>query len=499
MVTTMIPALALLVLQGILGALDNLWHHELTVRLPTRPNARRELVLHAVRGALYAPVFLSFAWLTWTGWLAWAFGALLATEIIVTLLDFVEEDRSRVLPATERVLHTVLALNYGAFLALLVPELASWAAVPSGVGIADRGAWSWIMTIFAAGAFGWAVRDAAAAWRLARPSLATWQRHQFEVRRQRDVKTVLVTGGTGFIGRALCRHLIEQGHKVIVLTRSRAKAIDLFGPYAEVITSLDEIRPSRRVEVVINLAGAPIASQRWTSARKAVLVESRVGTTRKLVDWMRRMPRPPEALVSASAVGWYGTHASASFTEQHSPGEDFPAVLCRSWEREALRARTIGVRVVVLRLGLVLGAGGLLGRLLPAFRLGLGAPLGTGRQWMPWIHLHDVLKIVEHSLTDVHWHEAINVVAPEPVTNRAFSTRLAAALGRPLWPAIPAWPLRLALGEMSTLLLEGQNAQPTRLAELGYAFRFPTLQEALAQLVTRSFPGQRHASRVSHA
>jgi uncharacterized protein (TIGR01777 family) len=499
MATTMSLVLALLSVQGVLGAFDNLWHHELTVRLPTRPDARRELVLHAVRGALYGPVFLSFAWLMWTGWLAWAFAALLVIEIVVTLLDFVEEDRSRVLPATERILHTVLALNYGAFLALLIPELASWAAAPSGVSIAERGAWSWIMTIFATGAFGWAVRDAVAARRLARPSLATWQRQQFQVRRPRRVKTILVTGGTGFIGQALCRHLIERGHKMIVLTRQRAKAVDLFGPYAEVITSLDDVGPHRRIDAVINLAGAPIASQRWTSARKAVLVESRVGTTRKLVEWMRRLPRAPELLISASAVGWYGTHAFATFTEQHYPGEDFPAVLCRSWEREAFRARTIGTRVVVLRLGLVLGAGGLLGRLSPVFRLGLGAPLGAGNQWMPWIHLYDVLNVVEHSLTDAHWHGAINVVAPEPATNRGFSTKLADALRRPLWPAIPAWPLRLALGEMSMLLLEGQNVTPARLGELGYAFRFPTLEEALAQLMMRGATGQHHSSQVSHA
>jgi uncharacterized protein (TIGR01777 family) len=499
MVTTMISALALLSVQGVLGALDNLWHHELSVGLPKRPNARRELVLHAVRGALYAPVFLSFGWLTWTGWLAWAFGALLVIEIGVTLLDFVEEDRSRVLPATERVLHTVLALNYGAFLALLAPELASWAAASTGVDIAERGAWAWVMTVFAAGALGWALRDAAAAWRLAQPALATWQRRPFQVHRRCDVKTILVTGGTGFIGNAVCRHLIERGHKVIVLTRDRARALDLFGPYAEAITALDDIRPSRRVEVVINLAGAPIAGHRWTPARKALLVESRVGTTRKLVEWMRRLPRAPKVLVSASAVGWYGTHASAAFTEQDSAGQDFPAVLCRGWEREAFRASASGTRVVVLRLGLVLGAGGLLARLLPVFRLGLGAPLGTGNQWMPWIDLRDVVRIVEHALGDEQWHGAINAVAPEPVTNCMLSATLASALRRPLWPALPSWPLRIALGEMSTLLLDGQNVIPERLAALGYAFRFPTLAQALAELLTRCPAGQNRASQMNHA
>jgi uncharacterized protein (TIGR01777 family) len=499
MVTTMTPALTLLSIQGLLGALDNLWHHELTVRLPSRPEAKRELALHALRGALYGPLFLTLGWFAWNGWLAWAFGALLVVEMVVTLLDFVEEDRSRVLPATERVLHTVLALNYGAFLALLIPQLAQWAAAPTGISIADRGAWSWVMTIFAGGALGWGLRDAVAAWRLARPALATWQREQFQIRRQLHAHGVVVTGGTGFIGSAVCRHLIERGHKVIVLTRDRAKAIDLFGPYAEAITALDEIRPGRRIAAVINLAGAPIASQRWTSARKAVLVESRVGTTRKLVDWMRRLPRPPAVLVNASAVGWYGTHASATFTEEQPPGEDFPALLCRAWEREASRAGKLGMRVVVLRLGLVLGAGGLLGRLLPVFRLGLGAPLGTGQQWMPWIHVQDVATIIEQSLADARWRGAINAVAPEPITNAGFATALANVLRRPLWPAVSAWPLRLALGEMSTLLLDGQNVMPARLAERGYAFRFPTLVQALAQLVLRRATSPRQSPRASHA
>jgi uncharacterized protein (TIGR01777 family) len=153
----------------------------------------------------------------------------------------------------------------------------------------------------------------------------------------------------------------------------------------------------------------------------------------------------------------------------------------------------------VLRLGVVLGTGGQLGRLLPIFRLGLGAPLGTGTQWMPWIHLQDVLAIIEHSLADARWRGVINTVAPEPVTNGGFSTALANVLRRPLWPAAPAWPLRLVLGEMSTLLLDGQRVAPTRLTELGYAFRFPDLQHALAHPALRGAKLARESAGMSHA
>lgn len=293
----------------------------------------------------------------------------------------------------------------------------------------------------------------------------------------------LLTGATGFIGRILARRLIERGHRVVVLARNRVKALDLFGPHAQVISALDSLRPDERIDAVINFAGEGIATARWSHARKAVLVESRIGATRVLVDWMRRLARPPAVLINASAIGWYGTHASAAFSERDIAGEDFPATICSAWEREATRARGRGTRVVILRLGLVLGAGGLLLRMLPVFRAGLGAPLGSGGQWVSWIHLDDVVAIVEHALTDKAWEGPINVVAPQPVTNRAFSAALARVCGRPLWPAIPAAPLRWALGELASVVLEGQQVLPRRLQGLAYRFRFATLDAALTDLL----------------
>jgi uncharacterized protein (TIGR01777 family) len=473
----------LLAAQGALGAADNLWHHELKVDLPHTASAQRELRLHAVRSALYAPLFLSFAWLEPRGWLAWGLGALLAIELIVTLSDFVEEDRTRALPASERVLHTLLAITYGGLLVALAPVLLSRAGDRAGATLVERGWWSWLFTLYATGALGWAVRDAVAARRLSRPPLASWQRQRFQIRRCAHPQRVLMTGATGFIGRIVARRLIERGHMVVVFCRDRAKAVDLFGPHAQLVTTLDMLRANEHIDTVINLAGEPIAARRWSAARKAVLVESRVGTTRMLVEWALRLNRPPQLLISASAIGWYGTHPTASFAESDAAGEDFPAVLCSAWEREANRLHKRGTRVAILRLGLVLGNGGLLERLLPVFRLGLGAPFGGGAQWMSWVHLEDVVAIIERALTDAALEGAINVVAPQPASNREFSATLAKACARPLWPAIPAYLLRWTLGELAGVLLEGQRVEPRRLLTLGFRFRFPTLSSALRNLI----------------
>ncbi len=475
-------ALALLTLQGLLGAVDSLWNHELKVKLPGRPTARRELALHALRGTLYAPVFLVFGWLEPRGWLALALAAVVLIEIIVTLLDFVEEDRTRVLPANERVLHTLLAVNFGAFLALAAPALFHWEQQPTEAVIVDRGAWSWVMSLYALGALAFGLRDALAARRLSRPGLGAWQRRQLRIVRHGRPRTVLVTGATGFIGRHLCWRLIEQGDHVLALVRDRRKAADLFGPYAETLTSLEHIHRTRRIDAVINLAGAPIAARRWTPRRKAELVESRVGTTRMLVEWMTHLSRRPAVLISASAVGYYGTPGDAVLAESSPSGTDFPAALCRAWEREALRVQFLGVRPVVLRLGLVLGGGGLLQQLRHVFRLGLGAVFGSGRQWMAWIHLDDAVELMALSIDEPGMHGTLNAVAPQPATSREFARALAQALRRPLWLRVPAWCLRLALGELSTLLVDGQHVVPEKLLQAGYRFRFATLATALADL-----------------
>jgi uncharacterized protein len=478
-------ACVLLAVQGVLGAWDNFWNHEIGVGLPRKPDARRELLLHAARGLLYAPVFLVFAWLQLAGWYVAALALVLAVEIGFTLADFLEEDRTRVLPANERVLHTLLTLNYGAFLALVAPSLLAAFHEPSAIATVGRGLWSWLFTIYALGTLAWGVRDLRAALHRRRTALATWQRRQIMVRRCGRPKVVLVAGGTGFVGRELCWRLIAKGHRVLVFARDRAKAVDLFGPYVTPVTALAEISTTQPVDAIVNLAGEPIAGWWWTAWRKALLVESRVGTTRHLLEWAASRKRRPAVLVNASAVGWYGARGDERLDEGAQGGEGFAARLCRAWEREAMAGREIGMRVVALRLGLVLGVGGLVARMLPAFTLGLGAPFGKGTQWMPWIHMDDAVDIFERAMQDERLSGEINAVAPGPVTNREFSRTLATMLGRPLWPAIPTVMLRALAGELSTLFVDGQRVLPARLAALGHRFRYPALAPAFADVIRR--------------
>lgn len=290
---------------------------------------------------------------------------------------------------------------------------------------------------------------------------------------------ILITGGTGFIGRALVRESIECGDNVTVLVRDLAKARFLLGAGPRLIRSLDELPVEESFDSVINLAGAGIADRRWTAARKQVLLDSRIQTTRHLVQWMERARQPPAMLLSASAVGFYGAGRSEPLTEQ-SPGQpEFAHELCQLWEQEARRAELSGVRVCLLRLGVVLGPGGMLGRLMPFYRFWLGGRLGDGRQMMSWIHRADVIRVIRWLQT----HEGsgvYNLTAPHSATNRQFNDALAAALRRPALLSQPAFLVRLLFGEMGErLLLNGQQVLPQRLLDEGYEFLYPDLPSAL--------------------
>jgi uncharacterized protein (TIGR01777 family) len=252
------------------------------------------------------------------------------------------------------------------------------------------------------------------------------------------------------------------------------------------VESLAEIPADTAIDAVINLAGAPIFGQPWTKARKRTLVTSRVAATAELVNWIAGLKRRPAVLVSASAVGWYGTGETPR--DETAPiGDDFPAVLCNAWEREAARAGALGLRVCRLRLGLVLGTeSGMLAGLLPTFRLGLGAKIGDGRQWMSWIHRDDAVEMIVRALGDPLFTGAINATAPQPVRQAEFARVLAGLLHRPVWLRIPAGLLRMGLGEMASLLTEGQAVPPRRALEIGFNFRCPELEPALRDLLQPS-------------
>lgn len=295
---------------------------------------------------------------------------------------------------------------------------------------------------------------------------------------------ILITGGTGSIGRVLCRALKARGHHLTVLSRKPEKVAVICGEGVAALASLADLPPTARFDAVVNLAGEPVIGPYWTAKRKKQLWDSRVTLTGQLVDFIGRAEHKPEVLVSTSAVGYYGDGGDRTIDEETPGAGGFGHQLCAAWEQAARRAEMFGARVCVVRFGLVLMPhGGMLKSMLPSFRLGLGARLGDGRQWMPWIHCQDLVALLEFLLDNPSLNGVFNGVSPNPVTNAEFTACLARHLHRPAFLSAPAFLLRLALGEMGGLLVEGQKALPKRALEAGFAFRHATLDSALAEIL----------------
>ncbi|TMA35298.1 MAG: TIGR01777 family protein [Deltaproteobacteria bacterium] len=286
---------------------------------------------------------------------------------------------------------------------------------------------------------------------------------------------VLVTGGTGFIGRAVCHALRGAGHTVTIVSR------DASGEASGDTIGWEAVgQGAAAADAVVNLAGEPIAGGRWSPARKEAILESRVGATRALVDAVGLATTRPKVLISASAVGYYGARDDEPLDETAGAGSGFLAEVCQAWEGEASRAEAFGLRVVRLRFGMVLaGDGGALARMLPPFRAFVGGPLGDGQQWTSWIHRGDVTGLVLAALVNEGYRGAINATAPEPVRNRDFTAALGRVLVRPAAIRVPAMVLRLALGEMADVLLTGQRVLPRAAERLGYRWQYPEVLGAL--------------------
>lgn len=291
---------------------------------------------------------------------------------------------------------------------------------------------------------------------------------------------ILVTGGTGFIGRFVCKNLVQQGHELTVLSRRPNEVKSVCGQETTAIGSLEELTPYTIFHAIINLAGEPIANARWTTARKKALRDSRIGVTDQLIEFITQAETKPGVLVSGSAIGFYGDQSDSILDEQSGYFDDFSHRLCTEWEQSANQAADLGVRVCILRTGLVIGKqGGFIQRMLLPFKLGLGGKIGTGRQWMSWIHRADLVAIIELMLNSSDMNGIYNGTAPNPVTNLEFTRSLATTLKRPALLPVPGLLLKLMLGEMSELLLGGQRVMPKRLEAQGYKFRFDTLGEVL--------------------
>jgi len=300
---------------------------------------------------------------------------------------------------------------------------------------------------------------------------------------------IVLTGGTGFIGRPLCVSLCQEGHTVTLLTRRPAEAQRLFGP---AVTAVEwngrEIgsweQALEGADAIINLAGAPIADARWTAARKRLLTDSRVLTTRLLVEALSRRFSRPRTLISASGIGYYGASDDRVLDEGAVRGQGFLADLCLEWEASALAAASYGTRVVLFRTGMVLEQdGGALPKMLLPFRIFAGGPILPGIQWVSWIHRRDHIGLIQWALRASTVSGPLNAVAPSPVTMSEFSMTLGKVLHRPSWVPVPGVVLNAALGELGTLMTTGQRVSPAKALSGGYVFQYPTLEPALRAIL----------------
>ena len=297
---------------------------------------------------------------------------------------------------------------------------------------------------------------------------------------------ILITGGTGFIGSALCDHLLAQQHTLTVVSRKTVhNRTDI-----TFIQHIGDIDADSSFDVVINLAGEPIADKRWSEKQKQVILSSRLDTTKAIIAYLQTAKSQPKLLISASAIGFYGIQSNtASFTasidESGSSDESFASQLCLKWEEAALQAQELGIRTCLLRIGIVLGPkGGALKKMLPPFKLGLGGKIGDGSQWMPWIHRDDLIRIMDFCIQEDTLSGPINCTAPNPVTNLEFSKALGKALNRPTILPMPAAVVKTLMGQMGEeLLLSGKKVVPQKLANSGFQFEFEQVLPALQNAV----------------
>ena len=291
---------------------------------------------------------------------------------------------------------------------------------------------------------------------------------------------ILITGGTGFVGTYLTKYLLGKNHVVTILTRDKSKV----AASVNAIEDISEIKPSQKIDAIINLAGSSI-NKRWSESYKQELIDSRVRVTKKVISLIKNLKQKPKVLISASAIGYYGSQDARIIDENSAVTDEFTHHLCQKWENEALKAKELGVRVCITRLGVVLGEnGGALKQMLPPFKMGLGGKIGSGQQYFSWVHIDDVISVFDFLINDQKQSGVFNLTSPNPVTNNEFTKALASSLGRPAIFPMPKCAVKLIFGEMGeTLLLKGQRVVPSHLEKVGFDFKFPKINQALGEII----------------
>ena len=303
---------------------------------------------------------------------------------------------------------------------------------------------------------------------------------------------IAITGATGFVGSRLVERLQAEGHQVLVLTRTASSAAQKFPKSAFPNLEIVAYTPTKSgpwqqaiagCEGVVNLAGESIAEARWTPQRQQEILNSRQLGTQKIVEAIAQANPKPSVLVSASAIGYYGTSETATFAESSSPGNDFLAQVCQAWEAEAQKVKTSGTRLVILRLGIVLGMGGAIAKMIPAFKLFAGGPIGTGHQWLSWIHREDLVSLILKALTQPDIEGVLNATAPNPVRMAEFCRIMGQVLNRPSWLPVPSFALQALLGDGAIVVLEGQQVLPNRTLASGFEYQYPEVKPALEAIL----------------
>ncbi len=299
---------------------------------------------------------------------------------------------------------------------------------------------------------------------------------------------VAITGATGFVGKRLVEQLQARRDQPLILTRNRDTASKAF-PNLEVVAYTPTKSGSWQeaisgCDAVVHLAGEPIAESRWTLKQKQEILNSRQLSTQKIVEAIAKANPKPAVLVNASAIGYYGTSETAIFDETSASGNDFLAEVCQKWEAEAQKVKELGVRLVILRLGIVLGDGGALAKMIPPFKLFAGGPLGTGKQWFSWIHRDDLVNLIIEALTRSDFEGVLNATAPNPIRMSELCQILGDVLNRPSWLPVPSFALEALLGEGAQVVLEGQQVLPKRTTSYSFNYQYPTLKQALEEIVT---------------